>query len=145
MIPRALRSPVMAMARPARPAAEVAAVRVAAELVRVDTGLTAADPIAAIIAARVVETMQAYQAEGMDPFLAALGEARRKVAASPFDTLATDGDINTLDSFVTARMEKVRAREGRSLSPQEDQTECRAIWNDVRAKLHRRYLRVLRG
>ena len=74
MIPRALRSPLFAMARPPRPPTERRAVRDAAETVRAETGLTAVDPIASIIAARVVEAMKDYLAEDMDPLLVAVGE-----------------------------------------------------------------------
>jgi len=134
------------MARPARPATESRAVRDAAETVRAETGhsLTAADPIAAIIAARVVEAMQAYLAEDMDPLLAAMGELQRRTCPSPLDTLATDPSIDSVALFTEARVERVRSRCGRSLSVREDEAECRELWASVHARLWHRYIRTLR-
>jgi len=144
VIPRALRSRPRAMARPARPLAEVVAVRAAAELVSAETGLTAADPIASIIAARVITVMQAYLAEGVDPLLEALGNARRRVEPTPFDMLATDAQIDTLALFVTARVERLQARHGRGLTTHEEQAECRELWAGVQRSLWRRYINCLR-
>ena len=144
MIPRALRSPVFAMARPSRPPIESRAVREAAAMVRAETGVTAADPIASTIAARVVEAMKAYQAEDMDPLLAAMGELQRRTCPSPVDTLATDPAIDSVALFTEARVERVRNRCGRSLSVREDETECRELWAKVHAHLWHRYVRALR-
>lgn len=144
-LPRALRSPVMAMARPQRPPVERKAVLDAAAIVRGETGWTASDPVAAIIAARVVTEMQAYWREQPDPFLAALGAARRKASACPFGTLATHGDTDTLSLFVEARVERLRSREGHWLSERDDETECSEIWRDVQGKLWKRYLRAMLG
>lgn len=144
-LPRALRSPVFAMARPQRPLVERIAVLDAAAIVRSETGLTASDPVAAIIAARVVTEMQAYWREQLDPFLAELGAARRKASACPFGTLATHGDTDTLSLFVEERVERLRSREGRSLSERDDETECNEIWRDVQGKLWKRYLRAMLG
>ena len=143
MTPRALRSPVVAMARPARPPTESRAVRDAAETVRAETGLTAYDPIAAIVAARVVAAMKAYLAE-VDPLLAAVGELHRRTCPSPFHTLAIDPDIDSLGLFVEARVGRYRSRCGRSLSAHEDEAECRELWATVYAHLWHRYIRTLR-
>ena len=144
MIPRALRSRPRAMARPARPLAEVAAVRAAAELVRAETGLTTADPVASIIAARVAKAAQAYLDEDMDPFLAALGEARRAIECCPIDALATDPAFDTVSLFVSARVQRLQARNGRALFTHMDEIECREVWKQVQATLWRRYLKALR-
>ncbi len=132
------------MARPARPPTESRAVREAAETVRAETGLAAADPIASIIAARVVEALQAYLAEDMDPLLAAMGELQRRTCPSPFDTLATDPGIDSVALFTEARVERVRNRCGRSLSVKGDEAECRKLWASVHARLWHRYIRTLR-
>lgn len=132
------------MARPARPVGERVAVLAAARIVRAETGLTAADPIARTIAARVVVEMQGYLAEDKDPFLAALGEARRRVMRSAFATLAIDSTIDAIGLFVEERVERMRARSGRGLSEYDDEAECREVWNSVCARLWRRYLRQLR-
>ncbi|MBW4330040.1 hypothetical protein KY084_04025 [Stakelama sp. CBK3Z-3] len=144
MIPRALRSPVMAMARPARPREETAAVREAADAVRAETGLTAADPVASIIARRVVEAARAYLDEEMDPFVAALKEAQRRLEGCPFDTLATDATIDTLGLFVAARVQRLQARQGRMIPSQDDEAECGELWAGVQKTLWRRYLKALR-
>lgn len=144
MIPRALRSPVIAMARPSRPPNESRAVREAAAVVRAETGLTAADPVASIIAARVVEGMKAYLAEDMDPLLAAMGELQRRACPSPFDALATDPGIDSVALFTEARVERMRNRCGRSLSVREDEAECREVWAAIHAHLWHRYIRAMR-
>jgi hypothetical protein len=142
--PRAIRSKVFAMARPSRPPSESRAVREAAGIVRAETGLTTADPVASIIAARVVEAMKAYQMEDLDPLLAAMGELQRRACPSPFNTLATDPGIDSIALFTEARVERVRNRCGRSLSVREDEAECSQLWATVHAHLWRRYIRTLR-
>ncbi len=144
MIPRALRSRPRAMARPARPASEISAVRIGADIARSETGLTSAAPLAIAVATRVVEEMQTHLAETMDPFLAALGDARRRADPSPFAFLATDPDVDSFRLFVDARVERLRARYGRGLSAREDEAECRDLWSEVARKLARRYMNALR-
>lgn len=143
-LPRALRSPVFAMARPQRPPVERIAVLDAAAIVRGETGLTASDPVAAIIAARVVKAMQLYLLEDADPFLAALGEVKRKSIPCPFETLATDCRVDTISLFTEARVTHLRSRSGRGLFHKEDELECREIWTIIKIKLSGRYLRHLR-
>lgn len=132
------------MARPARAPTESRAVRDAAATVRAETGLTAVDPIAAIVAARVVVAMKAYLAE-VDPLLAAVGELHRRTCPRPFDTLAINPDIDSLALFVEARVGRYRSRCGRSLSAHEDEAECRELWATVHDHLWHRYIRSLRG
>ena len=55
--PRALRSPIMAMARPRRPLAEIAAVREAAAAIRAETGIFSAQGLGREIARRVIELL----------------------------------------------------------------------------------------
>lgn len=99
---------------------ESRALREAAKTVRAETGLTAADPIASIIAAGVAEAMQAYLAEDMDPLLAAMGELQRRTCPTPYGTLATDPGIDSVALFTDARAERVQNRCGCSLSVRED-------------------------
>lgn len=144
MIPRALRSPVFGMARPARPAVEAWAVREAAALIRAETGATKAAPIARLIAARVVEEMRAYLTEDSDPVLAALGEARRRMKCCSISVLATEPEADAVSLFVEERVKRLRSRHGRTLTVEEDAAEHKAIWAVVMARLTARYLRVLR-
>lgn len=145
MLPRALASPVFGMARPARPPAERRAVAEAAALVRAETGISTAEPLARIVATRVTATLASYIDEDMDPLLAAAGELRRRTYPTPFDTLATDERIDTLALFVAVRIDQLRNRSGRQNTALAEQTECRCALATVRSKLARRYLRTLRG
>lgn len=54
---RALRSPVMAMARPRRPVAEIAAVQEAAAAIREETGITSAQGLGRKVARRVIDLL----------------------------------------------------------------------------------------
>ena len=144
ILPRALRFPMFAMARPLRPQVERMAVLDAAAIVRGETGVTASDPVAAIIAARVVAEMQAYLMEEMDPFLAALGDARRKSCPCPFALLATDPKSDAISLFTQQRIERLRSRSGRGLSLIDDKTECCEVWDFVQRRLHSRFMREIR-
>ena len=142
MVPRALIGPVLAMARgPTRPPIEALLVRQA-----VSNALpgTPREPLARDLARRVVEELTAYLAEGDDPLLAAIGDARRKVCPSPAIDLAVSAEIDTLSTFIDLRVERLRARCGRGLTGEADAAERRAIMIEVEAKLTGRYLRHLR-
>jgi hypothetical protein len=132
------------MARPARPPAEHRAVIEAAALVRAETGLTAAEPIAGIIAVRVVEALAAFLDEALDPVLSVAGELRRQTCPTPYDALATDADIDTLGLFLAERIERFRDRCGMILPVTEDAKERAAILGKVQARLADRYTRHLR-
>lgn len=144
MNPRALRFRVMAMARPSRPPLERIAVFEAATIVRDETGLASSDPVAAVIAERVVVEMRAYLLEEMDPLLAAIGGLRRKAAYCPFATIATDPDMDSHCLFTETRVELLRTRHGRGLSAHDDAAECDRVWKEVACRLRGRFLRHLR-
>jgi hypothetical protein len=140
-LPRALIGSVRCMARPARPEREVAAVREAAAVIRGEMQRAAPPAVAQEIATRVVAELL-VEVDGLvdDPFLAALQNARR----SPFVTLATCPEIDTLSEFVERRVERLRARAGSYLAPAQQADERKAIAEDVEQTLSRRYLRHLR-
>lgn len=143
MIPRALIGPVMAMARgPARPATEGQLVRVAVAAVAPPDAPR--EPLARDLARRVVEELTAFLAETDDPLLGIMGEMHRKVFPSPIVALGTDPDIDTLALFVDARVEALRDRCGRGLSPGADAAERTMILEETVTRLTGRYLRHLR-
>lgn len=130
------------MARPARPAAEAALVREAGHIVSAETGITAAQPLAREIAARVVKELLA-EIGGLaaEPLLVAL----QKAAPSPFVTLATCPETDTLSDFVQRRVDRLRSRAGAYLSPSSQIRERNAIAKEVSLLLFGRYLRHLRS
>lgn len=143
MLPRALIGPVMAVARgPARPPLEARLVR---EAVAAAPSQSPREPLARDLARRVVQELAAFLAEPDDPLLAALGEVARKAFPSPAAALATDPDVDTLALFIEARVEALRNRCGRGLSPADDAAERRAIMANVEARLAGRYVRHLRA
>lgn len=142
-LPRALRSPVFAMPRRPRPSHEASVVRAAASIIRRETGLTAADPIARIIAARVREALVAVVREEEEPLLRVLNTLD-STDPTPFQRLATDPDIDALELYVEGRVAKLRARLGCYLPPMEDRLESREVMDEIQRTLFRRYLRQLR-
>jgi hypothetical protein len=140
-LPRALIGSPRCMARPARPAAEIAAVRAAAEIVSAEMGLTAAQPLAREIARRVVVELRA-EIDGLtdDPLIAAL----QRVQRSPFVDLATCPEIDTISLFVERRAERLHSRAGRYLTAGEQQRERRGIEREVTKALTERYSRHIR-
>lgn len=143
MLPRALIGPVMAVARgPARPPVEARLVR---EAVASAPAHAPREPLARDLARRVVEELVAFLSEPDDPLLGLIGEVSRRAFPSPAVALATDPDVDTLALFVAARVEALRNRHGRGLSPADDAAERRAIMTDVERRLARRYLRHLRA
>lgn len=144
MIPRALVSPVMAIGRgPTRPAIEGHLVRSAVDALAPRSAPR--EPLARDLAQQVVEELIAYLAEDDDPLLAAIGEAQRTVCPSPVVVLATDPNIDTLALFIDMRVERLRSRCGRGLSPGDEATELRNVMGAMADKLAGRYLRHLRS
>lgn len=133
--PRAIRGPVLGMARPARPAAEAAAVAEAAARIRAETGHRAVQPIAREIARRVVAELLTDL--DRDPLEAAL------VEPSAVRTLATCAEIDTVSLFVERRVERLRARAGRDLSPFQQAHERREVAIEITNLLSNRYARAL--
>lgn len=141
-VPRALIGPVMAVARgPTRPPLEARLVR---QAVASAPPHAPREPLARDLARKVVEELAAFLSEPDDPLLAALGEMGRRALPSAVTALATDPDIDTLTLFIDARVESLRNRSGRGLSPADDAAERRSIMADVERRLARRYLRHLR-
>lgn len=142
-VPRALIGPVMAVARgPARPPLEARLVR---EAVANSPSHTPREPLARDLARKVVEELAAFLSEPDHPLLSAIGEMSRRAFPSPAVALATDPDVDTLALFVAARVEALRNRHGRGLSPADDAAERRAIMAEMEERLAGRYLRHLRA
>lgn len=134
------------MARPARPPAEIAAVKAAAAIVRAETGLTAAEPVARIIAARVVAALVAdIERNSADELAEALITFEHKMFPSPFNTLATSPSIDLAREFVERRVSRLRSRAGAYLSEGAKCLERQSIIVEINAKLSRRYVRQLRN
>lgn len=144
--PRALLGPIRAMARPARPAAELIAVREAASVLAHHDGGRNAERLANEIAERVVaELMSRLDQAASDPFVTALASLEQRYAPSPFITLATCPEIDTISLFVERRVRRMRDRAGRYLSPAEQRAERGSISSELVQGLARRYCRHLRG
>ncbi|MEG8053581.1 hypothetical protein QP185_10605 [Sphingomonas aerolata] len=103
------------------------------------------EPIARVIAQRVVDELSNFVDGGDDPLVTGLAEIRRAAFPSPFHSLATDPAVDTLSLFVDRRVEKLRARAGRYLSPHEAKTERQELLSTLECVLTRRYLRHLRA
>jgi hypothetical protein len=117
-------------------------VRAAAAIVRSETGLTSAKALGREIAARVtVELLKELDGDPLDLALAAI---ERDLIGSPFQRLASCPDIDTVALFVELRVEQVRARSGRYLSPLEQTAERNRIAQTINLKLAARYDRSLR-
>ena len=132
------------MARPRRPAAEVEAVREAAQLFRSDKMRRSDAMIARKLAVRVVEAML-RDLEQTDPLVRALWSMEQKLTKCPIRTLATCPEINTLGSFIERRVERLHARAGRYLNLNEQTTEKAAIIAEISSTLAGRYARHLRS
>ncbi|WP_298018250.1 hypothetical protein [uncultured Parasphingopyxis sp.] len=136
----------MAMARPARPAAELVALREAAVIVEMETDKSKAHALGTEIARRVVEELRRDLASDPDDRLsAALTELERNVAPSPFVTLATCPEIDVHGDYMKMRRERLEARSGQYLSPEGQCVELAAILDRIERRLSQRYIRQLRA
>lgn len=140
--PRSLFGPVMCMARPRRPEAEVRLVRKAACVVRSEMHLNSAKAIGREVARRVVKEL-AKELEG-DPLDLALAAIGRDLLGCPFQRLATCPDINTIAEFVERRIRRIEDRQGRYLSTCRQAEERATILAEVEDLLTGRYDRHLR-
>lgn len=131
-IPRAIRGPVCAMARPRRPAAERDAVRGLA------SPTLSARRNADLIARKVV---RAYLAdlERDDPMARALFDVQQRLEPDPAHTLATAHDSAASERFVRERKARFEARGCRQLSRSDWERETAKIATVVRAYLSRRF------
>lgn len=121
------------MARPARPALEVALVRQADAIVRKETELTSARAISREIARRVgAELLRQQEADPVDVIYVA-------VTGTRFQRLAADASLGTVAVFTERRVERVRSRHGRYLAPLGDASERRAIVAEMVPVLAARY------
>jgi hypothetical protein len=146
VIPRALIGPVVAMARPSRPFAEVAAVLSACEAVRRELGPKSIPTLTAEVARRVVDELLHYiEADQGDELIAALNAVKREMLPSAISTLATCPCIDTAADFVDRRVQRLQARSGRYLSVAEQQREKSIIAAELRSLLSARYSRHLRA
>ena len=139
MIPRALRSPVMAMARPRRPAAEVRAVCAAAAAIRAETGMTSARALGREIAERVTAAM--------------LDDAKNDPAAifpsfagdDPIAVLAFGHDIGAVAELAERFRDRTLAAFGTFIPPIfQQEVQRRDAARELRATLAERYTRHLR-
>lgn len=143
--PRSLIGPVFAMARPRRPRAEIIAVHEAAALVRGETGLRAAQPVAREIAKRVMVAFFADLERDDDALFHALAEMEQKLFPSPFLTLATCPEIDTARDYVDRWLKCLRARGGRFISIAEQAHLRDQLADEVHAILFARYREQLRS
>ena len=135
---------VYGMARPARPPEEAQAVREAAEIVRQETGLTAVSAISREIARRVTANLTTFIEQDADePMAAALERVRLSLNPCPFHFLATDPEIDTLELFVSKRIERVRNRSGKYLPAGAASLELAEILVTVSQTLAIRYSKKL--
>lgn len=144
-LPRALCGPVRAMARPARPPAEIAAVKAAAAIVRAETGQTAAEPVARMVASQVADACMKHIKNGAnEPFAEALSALGRQMFSTPICVLATCPDIDTLSIFVDERMALLEARNGRAIDVAEERREVSLASKELKRRLAGRYVRLIR-
>lgn len=136
--PRALRSPVMAMARPRRPVAEIAAVQEAAAAIREETGIASAQGLGREIARRVIDLL--------------LDDTRNDPAAlfaaptmDPINTLAFGEGFGAIDELAPMFWERVQASYGLGTIPEFQQRTLRkASASCLAITLGERYSRQIR-
>lgn len=144
MIPRALLFPVMAMARPARPAIERALVIEAASIVERDSGPLSASRQADEVARRVIASLRDYAAPPDDPIDAAFARAELALNGCPFARLASDGTINLYGEATTDLVTRRADRGLEYFSRHQHEADLRAVFEALRPRLAARYLKHLR-
>lgn len=142
--PRALCGPVLGMARPRRPLAEIGAVREAASIVQGEGQVASAKAVSRQIAQRVIKLMLADLEED-DPLAISLAALEERFAPTPFRTLATSPDIDTVSDFVAMRVQRLRARSGRYLLPPAQARERDQVVAEMIYLLATRYARHLQS
>lgn len=136
--PRALRSPVMAMARPRRPVAEIAAVQEAAAAIREETGIASAQGLGREIARRVIDLL--------------LDDTRNDPAAlfattemDPINALAFGEGFGAVDELATRYRDRMLANFGIGIPPIFQQAiQRKQSAEELRSRLSERYSRQLR-
>lgn len=139
MKPRAVRSRVMAMGRPARPASERLA------LIKAAAGLDgSARQIARHVGAQVAAiAMRDADTDPQEAFANALARATRE--PTPAETLALSSEFDVAAMIGAERVRRYSARGCRQLSPLGWEAETRTIERRIAARLAGRYSRLLRN
>lgn len=138
-LPRALRGPVMAMARPRRPACEAQAVQQAAAEIHASTGLSSARALGREIAARVTAAM--LDDARSDPAAILPGLA----TGDPVAALGFAPGIGAVDELAERFRDRMMANFGISITPPfQQEVQRREAACDLRATLAERYTRHLR-
>lgn len=139
-LPRALRGPILAMARPSRPAAEVQAVREAAAAIRAETRMTSARALGREIAERVTAAM--LDDAQNDPAAILPGLAGR----DPIAKLAFAQGVGAVDELAERFRDRMLAAFGTFIPPIfQQEVQRRDAARELRATLAERYTRQLRG
>lgn len=138
-VPRALRFPVMAMARPSRPLAEVQAVHAAADLLRAETGIGSAHGLGRMIAGRVIDLL-------LDDTRNDLAASLLPLAGDPVAALAFGEGFGAVDDLASRYWDRVMATFGIQIAPEFQQAALRrAAARDMIPTLAERYARQLRS
>lgn len=132
-----------AMGRPRRPSTEAQLVVMAARQHAAGRSARAAASIVAMLV--VADAAVALALPADDEFACALADARRKMNPTPVAELANLGPFDVSAELVERRIDRLRGRFGRDLSPHGRKMEDAAIMRDVAEKLAGRYVRALRA
>ena len=137
--PRALRSPVMAMARPRRPVAEIAAVQEAAAAIREETGIASAQGLGREIARRVIDLLMDDTRNDPSALFGA-------TAMDPINTLAFGEGFGAVDGLATRFRDRMLANFGASIVIEfQQRIQQRAAAHDLGETLAERYCRHIRN
>lgn len=136
--PRALHSPIMAMARPRRPVAEIAAVHEAAAAIREETGIASAQGLGREIARRVIDLL--LDDTGNDPSL-----LLHDTMPDPIDKLAFKEGFAAVDELAVRYRDQMLANFGVSIAPEFQQIiNRRQAARALQTMLTERYAKHLR-
>lgn len=134
--PRALHSPIMAMARPRRPLAEIAAVREAAAAIREETGIKSAQGLGREIARRVTELL--LDDSRNDPALFV------STARNPISTLAFGEGFGAVDELAVAFRDRMLSNFGAAIVVEfQQQIQRKSASKMLRRTLGRRYAKMV--
>ena len=137
MLPRALQFPVMAMARPRRPAAEIAAVCEAAELVQTETSICSAQGLGREIARRVIELL--LDDNRNDPMT-----AMADMAMDPISALAFGEGFGAVDELAAVFRDRMLSNYGSSIVVEfQQQVQRELASKSLSRTLSRRYAKII--
>lgn len=138
MIPRALVGQVMAMARPRRPAAEAATVRVAAAVIQSETGLNSARALGREIAERVTSAILDDARNDPSAILPCIANG------DPFSMLAFTQDDAAVDELAVRFRDKMLVLFGAYIPPTfQQEVQRRAAAYELCKILANRYAKKL--